>query len=219
MHCSHFAQTLLPLAGFGRTRMKESPSNNLDADDHDDTLMARFCAGDEQAFALLYDRYAPQLEIFLRRFVRDRSLAEDLLQTTFLSFVRARGRYLPSAGLRGWLYAIAANASRDALRRRGVRREEILDENALSGEQSDATAELSTSGELSMRDPNVARAVEEALQKLPADQREAVMLHKLHGLSFPEVATALGTSVGAAKVRAHRGYQRLRILLAAWENA
>lgn len=41
----------------------------------------------------------------------------------------------------------------------------------------------------------------------------------MHGLTFPEVASAIGTTVGAAKVRAHRGYQRLKFLLAAWENA
>ena len=70
-----------------------------------------------------------------------------------------------------------------------------------------------------MSDPNVARAVGEALQQLPPEQREAVLLHKLHGLSFPEVAVAVGTTVGAAKVRAHRGYQRLKVLLAAWEDA
>lgn len=174
--------------------------------------MARFCAGDEEAFTKLYDRYAPQLEVFLRRFVRDPTLAEDLLQTTFLSFVRARGRYLPTAGVRAWIYSIAANAGRDALRRRGVRREEPLDAHVInSSPQNDA--------ELAMSDPNVVRAIEQALQSLPVEQREAVLLHKLHGLSFPEVATALGTTVGAAKVRAHRGYQRLKVLLAAWENA
>lgn len=62
-------------------------------------------------------------------------------------------------------------------------------------------------------------AVEAALQRLPAQQREAVLLHQMHGLTFPEVASAIGTTVGAAKVRAHRGYQRLKFLLAAWENA
>ena len=171
--------------------------------------MARFCRGDEVAFGILYDRYAPQLEIFLRRFVRDRALAEDLLQTTFLSFVKARGRYVQTAGVRAWIFAIAANAGRDALRRRGTRREEPL------GPQIDNMA-----GETAApSDPRMAQAIEDALQQLPADQREAVLLHKMHGLSFPEVATALGTTVGAAKVRAHRGYQRLKLLLAPWENA
>lgn len=178
--------------------------------------MARFCDGDEDAFAVLYDRYAPQLEVFLRRFVRDRALAEDLLQTTFLSVVRARGRYTPTGGVRAWMYAIAANAGRDALRRRGARPEQAFDPALL--------ADLASAGDgadpaLPLSDPNVVRAVDQALQQLPAEQREAVLLHKMQGLSFPEIARALGTSVGAAKVRAHRGYQRLKALLAAWENA
>lgn len=176
----------------------------------DDALMARFCEGDQEAFDLLYERYAPQLELFLARLVRDRSLAEDLLQTTFLSFVRARGRYVATAGVRAWLYAIAANAGRDALRRRVVRREEPLGPEAAGIAATEPPAATS--------DPGVVRAVDQALNQLPADQREAVLLHKMQELSFPEVATALGISVGAAKVRAHRGYQRLRVLLAAWQN-
>ncbi|MES1157673.1 MAG: RNA polymerase sigma factor [Haliangium ochraceum] len=170
--------------------------------------MARFCLGDEQAFGALYDRYAPQLQLFLRRFVRDDALAEDLLQTTFFSFVRARGRYVSTAGVRAWLFSIAANAGRDALRRRTARRESPMGTH-LDNVAAESVAET---------DPGMSRAVEEALRQLPSDQREAILLHKLHGLSFPEVAVALGTTVGAAKVRAHRGYQRLKSLLAPWEN-
>lgn len=193
-----------------------SSSINTAEPDTDDALMARFCDGDEDAFSVLYDRYAPQLEAFLRRFVRDRALAEDLLQTTFLSVVRARGRYTPLSGLRGWMYAIAANAGRDALRRRGARPEQSFDPAVLSDL---APAPEGPDVGFNVSDPNVARAVDEALQQLPQDQREAVLLHKVQGLSFPEIARALGTTAGAAKVRAHRGYQRLKVLLAAWENA
>jgi RNA polymerase sigma factor (sigma-70 family) len=181
----------------------------VDETESDDALMARFCEGEEQAFVRLYDRHVHQLALFLRRFVRDEALADDLLQTTFLSFVRARGRYVSTAGVRAWLFSIAANAARDALRRRGVRREESLG----------ADVERLEAPSPAMRDPAMSRAIEDALRQLPPDQREAVLLHKLHGLSFPEVAVALGTSVGAAKVRAHRGYQRLKSLLAPWENA
>lgn len=171
--------------------------------------MVRFCAGDEVAFGILYDRHAPQLEMFLLRFVRDRALAEDLLQTTFLSFVRARGRYVRMTGLRAWIFAIAANAARDALRRRGTQRED-----ALGAELDNLPGEAAAPS-----DPGMAKAIEDALQQLPASQREAVLLHKMHGFSFPEVAVAMGTTVGTAKVRAHRGYQRLKSLLAPWENA
>ena len=198
---------LLPSAG--RVRTKEGTVQDEDPQrESDDALMVRFCRGDEAAFSVLYDRYAPQLETFLRRLVRDQHLAEDLLQTTFLSFVRARGRYVATAGLRAWIFAIAANAGRDALRRRGSRREEPLGPD--TGDLGGAAAAMS--------DPPLARAIEEALRQLPEDQREAVLLHKMHGLSFPEIASALGTTVGAAKVRAHRGYQRLKLLLAPLEN-
>ena len=194
---------LLPFAG--AERMNQEAVNDPDSDDG---LMARFCEGDEAAFTVLYDRYAQQLEIFLRRFVRDKTLAEDLLQTTFMSFVKARGRYRPTAGVRAWLFAIAANAGRDALRRRGVRREEPLGP-GIDDLGSDAPAQS---------DPGMSQAIEVALRQLPPDQREAVLLHKMHDLSFPEVAVAMGTSVGVAKVRAHRGYQKLKVLLAPLEN-
>src|SRR5262249_53356347 len=62
-------------------------------------------------------------------------------------------------------------------------------------------------------DPVMGHTLEVALAQLPADQREAVLLHKLQGLSFPEIATALGTTAGAARLRAHRGYERLKRLL------
>ena len=194
---------LLPFGGLVRTN-----DGTVEDQESDDALMARFCRGDEAAFGVLYDRYAPQLETFLRRLVRDQTLAEDLLQTTFLSFVRARGRYVARAGLRAWIFSIAANAGRDALRRRGARREDVL-----GPEREQIRSEAAP-----MSDPPLARAIEAALRQLPEDQREAVLLHKMHGLSFPEVASALGTTVGAAKVRAHRGYQRLKLLLAPLEN-
>lgn len=170
----------------------------------DEALMARFCAGEEAAFEALYQRYAAGILAFLRRLVRDDALADDLLQTTFLSMVRARGRYVAGAGVRGWLFAIAANAGRDALRRRRVRPEVPVDE---------ADPHLWTT-DAEMPDPAVARAIVAALERLPPDQREAVLLHKWQELSFEEIAAALGISVSAAKVRAHRGYERLRVWLA-----
>lgn len=170
----------------------------------DDALMLRFCRGDEAAFELLYQRHAAPVLAFLTRMVRDAALAEDLLQTTFLSFVRARGRYEPGTNVRAWVYAIAANAGRDALRRRRARPDRLTD----TGAPMDVPAETPVPA-----DPAAARAVEDALMKLPIDQREAVVLHKLQELSFEEISTALGITVGAAKVRAHRGYTRLRELL------
>jgi len=166
--------------------------------------MGRFCAGDEAAFEMLYQRHAAPVLAFLERMVRDDALAEDLLQTTFVSFVRARGRYVPGTNVKSWVFAIAANAGRDALRRRRASPERLAPE---GGAPEPAVEPAPPS------DPAAARALEAALMQLPVDQREAVVLHKLENLSFEEVAAALGITVGAAKVRAHRGYRRLRRIL------
>ena len=196
---------LLPFEDLVRTN-----EGTVDDQESDDALMVRFCRGDEAAFGVLYDRYARQLEAFLRRLVRDQTLAEDLLQTTFLSFVRARGRYVADG-----------RAARLDLLDRGECRSRCA---AAAGRAPGRCARSRNWQHRGCRppatsDPPLAQAIEEALRQLPEDQREAVLLHKMHGLSFPEIALALGTTVGAAKVRAHRGYQRLKTLLATLENA
>jgi RNA polymerase sigma-70 factor (ECF subfamily) len=169
----------------------------------DDALMGQFCAGDEAAFEMLYQRHSTTVLAFLKRMVRDEALAEDLLQTTFVSFVRARGRYVPGTSVRSWVFAIAANAGRDALRRRKASPERLVAEGAAPEPRT----------EPAVSDPAAARLLQDALMRLPVDQREAVVLHKLEELPFEEVAAALGITVSAAKVRAHRGYVRLRQIL------
>ncbi len=172
----------------------------------DDELMERFCRGDENAFETLYARYSRPVLAFLTRMVHDEALAQDLLQTTFLSVVRARGRYQRGTALRAWIYAIAGNAGRDALRRRSSRRED------LSAALPETAAPVPDEP-----DPEAARRVQDALMQLSVEQREAVVLHKVQELSFEEIAAALGISVSAAKVRAHRGYRRLRELLPSYD--
>ena len=88
-----------------------------DAAESDDALMRRFCSGDEAAFGLLYDRFAPDLGIFLRRFVQDTTLAEDLLQTTFLSFGLGQGiiivnlYFFLSSPKSGQVHAVTQNSN------------------------------------------------------------------------------------------------------------
>jgi RNA polymerase sigma-70 factor (ECF subfamily) len=168
----------------------------------DEELMERFCDGEQDAFETLFARHAGRVQGFLARMVRDGPLAEDLLQTTFLSVVRARGRFDRGTRFAPWLLTIAANAARDALRRR--RHVEALSEDTRS-EPASAPPQVG--------DPAMRKRIEDALQQLPPDQREAVILSKVEGWSFEEIAAMRGISVGAARVRAHRGYEKLRLLL------
>jgi RNA polymerase sigma-70 factor (ECF subfamily) len=167
----------------------------------DEELMDRFCSGDGAAFDALFTRHAPGVQAFLHRMVRDRALAEDLLQMTFLSVVRSQDRFQPGAKVAPWLFSIAANTARDALRRRGRQAEDAMDEAA---HQADTAVPS---------DPALARRIQEALDALPEQQREAVVLLRLHGWSFEDMAEALGCTSVAVRIRAHRGYERLRDVL------
>ncbi|WP_375765487.1 RNA polymerase sigma factor [Archangium gephyra] len=174
----------------------------------DEELMERFCDGEHAAFEALFARHAGRVQGFLTRMVRDGPLAEDLLQTTFLSVIRARGRYEPGTRFAPWLLTIAANAARDALRRR-------QHVEAFSKERDPSPSSVQPG----VGDPGMRRRLEDALQQLPPDQREAVILSKVEGWSFEEIASMRGISVGAARVRAHRGYEKLRQLLEGLEEA
>lgn len=164
--------------------------------------MQRFCDGEAAAFEALFARYGAALHGYLWRLLGDRALVEDLTQATFLSLVRARGRFRPGSRLRPWLYAIATNAARDHLRR--------------GHERLTATGELPAdlaSEQSAPRDAPLEAAVQRALAQLPESWRTVVVMHRFQELPFSEIAEALGTSEGAVKVRAHRGYARLRELL------
>lgn len=171
------------------------------APEPDELLMERFLGGDASAFEALFTRHSARVHAYLRRMVGT-TAADDLTQTTFLSVVRSRSRFQRGARFRPWLYAIASNAARDQLRR--ARFEQPTDDGELA-EQS---------AEDILPDPALERAVHGALAQLPLQQREAILLHRFQGFSFGEIAEALGVTESAVKVRAHRGYVRLRDLLA-----
>lgn len=166
--------------------------------------MRRFTTGDSQAFDVLFERYARPLHRYLQRLSGSPAVAEDLTQLTFLSMVRARARFQPGARVRPWLYAIATNVAHD-WRRRG-RLESLTPDGALP-------ADVATE-ELPLKDEGLERAVQRALLQVPEKLRVPILMHRFEGLSFREIAEALGVTETAVKLRAHRGYQRLRVLLA-----
>lgn len=168
----------------------------------DEALMERFRGGEAAALEALFTRHSRGVHGFLVRMVRDEALAEDLLQQTFLSVVRSVDRFQRGAKVWPWLLTIAANAARGSLRhqRQGV---EVLGEEP--GLEPSVTPTPS--------DPGARKRIEAAFAAMPASQREVVLLHKVEGLSFEEIAGMLGITSTAARIRAHRGYEFLRPLL------
>jgi len=167
-------------------------------------MMVAYQGGDASAFEALYREMAGAVRGYLRSLARDATRAEDLLQETFLQLHRVRHTFDPARPLKPWVYAIAHNVflmQRRAMARRG-RHEAVAD---------DDLPDLPVPAEVeSLADRDLVRR---ALARLPADRREAVVLHHVLGFSFNEVGAVQGVSPGAAKVRAHRGMVELRATL------
>lgn len=166
--------------------------------------MSRAQNGDRDAYDRLLRSILPRLRAFVGARVRDRTLAEDVVQNVLISIHQARHTYRPERPFGPWLRAVARNAVIDALRARGVRtrREVPLEdlEPVAPGEPIESRDALSP-------------ALAAALAELPPTQREAVELLHIHDLSSAEAAERLGISAVALRVRAHRGYKALRAKL------
>ena len=94
----------------------------------DEDLLTRFCKGQTEAFGALVRRYERELYGYLRRYLGDASLAEDVFQNTFLQVYVKSGQYEPGRPVRPWLYTIATNQAIDALRRNGRHQALSLDQ-------------------------------------------------------------------------------------------
>lgn len=196
-----------------RSARVATPGKHASSDEALDRAMDRYAAGDDSAFGEVYDRLAPRLFAFLYRQTRDHAKAEDVVQQTMLQIHRARGRFIPGAHVVPWAFAIARRLVIDAHRRR---REVLLttDEEA-AGE---LLASLDASADELAIAKEVAQRLSAELERLPENQRVAFELIKQEGLSVAEAAEALGTTVAAVKLRAHRAYESLRSALGLERN-
>lgn len=163
--------------------------------------MIAYVAGDAAAFRVIFERYAPVLLRAMLRELYVREEANDLVQQTFLQLHRARRDFDTGQKLKPWLFTIAMNLKREYFRRKKRRPERSLE--VESGLEPAVAARGAEQVE-------ARRTLARALAELPGDQREVIELHWFDGLEFPEVAEVVGASVSAVKVRAHRGYVRLR---------
>ena len=167
-------------------------------------LGARLAAGEEGAINECYSALGPMVLGYLRRFV-PRDEAEDVLQRVFYEVWRNRDRYDPARSLEAWVLGIARKRAIDQLRRRHanvVPLEELRD---IAGDDGRELAE------------RYARATEvrAALERLPAEQREALTLAYFGDLTQTQVAERLGVPLGTVKARTFRGLRRLADILGA----
>jgi RNA polymerase sigma-70 factor (ECF subfamily) len=171
----------------------------------DDELMVRVRAGDASAFTELYERHSAPLFTFLIRLTGDRGVGEELLQETFIRLYRSRAAYEPTARFRAFLFTIARRLVIDWRRRENPMRRE--DSEAL------ATVEAPERAQDRAEATDLAERLEAALRRLPAAQREIVLLSRYAALSADEIAEVTGSTPGAVRVGLHRALRRLRELI------
>ena len=177
-----------------------------------DAELVRAAAADPDSFRVLYDRYAVRLHAFFRRRTQSSDAALDLTAETFAQAWMSKHRFRDQAGgsAAPWLFAIARHVLTKSVSRHRLESTmlERLQVDASAWQRADATPEDEWLN-------GIDADIEAALDGLPRDQREAVELRVLGELPHAQIATRLGCSATAARIRVSRGLATLR---ARWEG-
>jgi RNA polymerase sigma-70 factor (ECF subfamily) len=192
------------------------------AADSDRALVERTVAGDQRAFELLVLKYQRRIQRLIGRMVRDVDLVEDIAQETFIRAYRALHQFRGDAQFYTWLYRIAVNTAKKALM--DLKRDPTVSEAAWR--TSDDDDETSRPGNEPTTDETpesvlaakeIGAVVNAAMDALPPDLREAVVLREIEGLSYEEIAVAMNCPIGTVRSRIFRAREavsaRIRPLL------
>jgi RNA polymerase sigma-70 factor (ECF subfamily) len=170
----------------------------------------RFAAGDPDAVRQLFRLYGRAVFTVAYSALRDRGLAEEAVQLTFLNAWRAADRFDTDLDPKPWLYAIARRAAVDVYRRERRHGGRV----PLDDSEADI-AILPEPFETTWQ----AWEIRTALEQMPSSQREVIEATHFHGLSQEETAQKLGVAIGTVKSRSHRAHRRLAALLSHLQEA
>ena len=193
-------------------RMTTPPSSA--ADITDEALMQQFARGQMNAFEQLYDRHEKGVWRFVFRSVQNQAVADDVVQELWFAVARSAASYEPTAKFKTWLFTMARNRVIDHLRT--AKNHASIDAENDEGESmfSDLAAEsrLGPLRQVSSREQ--AKALLQAIEQLPEDQREAFLMQAEGDMSVEQIAEATGVSFETAKSRLRYARSKLKVLLA-----
>lgn len=185
--------------------MTQPPHDN--APDSDAGLLQRHLAGERAAFAQLVERYRRELFDFLSRLMGDAAAADDVFQETFLQIHMSAAAFDPARPLKPWLFTIAANKARDAMRHRSRRQAVSLDAAVSASDPGATYADIMPSDipapEAGPVNLETRRSVERIVERMPENLRAVLLLSYFHGMPYQDIAEILGLPVGTVKSRLH----------------
>ncbi len=174
-------------------------------------LIQRCAAGDDTAFAEVMAEHQRMVVQLAMNLLGDRDDALDLSQDVFIRVFRTIGQFRGQSALRTWIYRIAVNQARN--RHRFWRRRRRSDQVSLDAHveaHGDFQCGAETGPDRILAQKELAARLQGALDALPFDQRTAIVLREVDGLSYDEIAFSLGVAVGTVKSRLTRARQSLR---------
>ena len=179
----------------------------------DADLFARYAAGDEAAFREVVNRYKNSLYVFLRHFLNQHDLVEDVFQETFLQLFTSRDSFDTERPLRPWLFTIAANKAKDALRKQQrtaaipigtiAEPEEMSFDDVLNALSSDRITPYEKLEKL-----ETSALVRRIISDMPENLREILILAYFNKFSYKQMAQILSIPIGTVKSRLHTAVGR-----------
>lgn len=160
---------------------------------------------DLDKLGLLFERYKKPLFGFFYNLNRNQELSEDLVQNTFLRILKYRHLFRGEGDFRTWMFHIARNVSHDHYRKDKLKAKDNVED-----WQDQLVHHENRSSELEQQDEQTLLAV--AMERLPADKREILLLSKYQEKKYKEIGEVLGCSEGAVKVKVFRALQELKTM-------
>lgn len=190
--------------------MTEPAEKTVDADW---PLVERTIAGDQRAYGLLVLKYQRRVQRLVGRMVRDVDLVEDITQETFIRAYRALHQFRGDAQFYTWLYRIAVNTAKKALLE--LKRDRTISESFFARDEDDETSvrqnepSSDETPESVLAAKEIAGVVNSAMDELPEELRQAVVLREIEGLSYEEISLAMSCPIGTVRSRIFRAREAI----------
>ncbi len=187
--------------------------------DADQALVTLAQAGDDKAYEMLVIKYQRRIERLVGRMVRDVDIVQDIAQETFIRAWRALRNFRGDAQFYTWLYRIAVNTAKKHLM--DVKRDPVITEAALRGAEGDDDETSGPEHPLNNRSgesdtpeaayaaKEIAQAVNSAMDALPEELRQAIVLRELEGLSYEEISEMMSCPIGTVRSRIFRAREAI----------
>lgn len=183
--------------------------------DIDLQLVERVRQGDQRAFGLLVEKYQRKLMRLLSRMVRDPHEVEDIAQEAFIKAYRALPQFRGDAAFYTWLYRIAVNTAKNYLATRNRSMPTVSDQAMNDDDEPDerlVATDISTP-ETELLSKQVAIAVNQAVDALPQELRQAITLREIEGMSYEEIADTMACPIGTVRSRIFRAREAIAVKL------